>query len=79
MYACGHREGAFVSLWPGDILALAYALRSDAGFDVFLRVGSPRAYEENEELELSAADAERWLAETNSGSALESEQPSANR
>ena len=67
MFACGHRGGMIVELWPGDIIHLGNLLgrifRSDGGvFEVFARVGDWRRYED-ELLLIQPDEAGLWLME----------------
>jgi hypothetical protein len=67
MYQCGHRDGAFVQFWPGDLLriglALEVAYREQPGyFDLFRRVSNWRNYED-EYLALSPDEATLWRLE----------------
>ncbi len=67
MYECGHRDGAFFQIWPGDIFKFGYAL--DAGFkdrpsqfEVFRRIADSRNYDD-EYLALTPEEAALWELE----------------
>lgn len=67
MYECGHRDGAFIEFWPGDIMKFGYALESafrdePERFELFRRIANFRCYED-EYLALSPADAQLWQLE----------------
>ena len=67
MYKCGHREGALVEFWPGDLFKVGLALEAayrelPEYFEVFRRISNSGNYYD-EYLTLSAAEAALWQLE----------------
>ena len=67
MYRCGHRDGAFIQFWPGDLLKIGLALEAayrerPEYFEIFRRITNWRNYED-EYLALSPDEAALWQME----------------
>ena len=67
MYKCGHRDGALVQFWPGDLLQIGLALEEayrerPEYFELFRRISNWRNYDD-EYLALSADEAALWRLE----------------
>jgi hypothetical protein len=64
MYECGHRYGAVIEFWPGEIINLGDIIRGifEDGFEIFKRVGDWRCYED-ELLLIQPDESELWLLE----------------
>ena len=67
MFECGHRNGMIYEFWPGDVILLGNLIAetlsdAESSFEMFVKVGDWRCYED-EVLEVSPADAARWLTE----------------
>jgi hypothetical protein len=65
MFACGHRHGMLIELWPGDIIHLGELLGTAGGvLEHFWTVGARMSYDNNDELLLlTPEEAEWWLQE----------------
>ena len=65
MFACGHRGGLLIELWPGDIIHIGSLTGSANGvLELFERIGNTMSYDNDEELCLvSSEDADFWLQE----------------
>ena len=51
MYECGHRDGAFFQVWPGDIFKIGFALEAafkdrPSQFEIFRRIADLRNYDD---------------------------------
>lgn len=67
MYECGHRDGAFIQFWQGDILMFGYALeaafkKQPERFEIFRRISDWRNYDD-EFLSLTPEEAALWQLE----------------
>lgn len=65
MFACGHRGGLVIELWPGEIIHLGHRIARIFGsstFEVFAKVGDWRCYED-ELLLIQPGEASQWLSE----------------
>jgi hypothetical protein len=67
MYKCGHRDGAYIQSWPGDILRFGYPFEAafkdqPNRFELFRRISDWRNYDD-EYLALTPEDAASWQGE----------------
>lgn len=67
MHKCGHRDGAFIQFWQGDILKFGYALevafkKQPKQFEIFRRISDWRNYDD-EYLTLTPDEAALWQLE----------------
>jgi hypothetical protein len=67
MYECGHRDGAFIQFWPGDIIRFGYALaeafkNQPNRFEIFRRISDWRNYNDDY-FALTPEDAALWKLE----------------
>lgn len=65
MFACGHRRGMLIELWPGNIIHVGYLVGTGGGaLDLFWAIGNPMSYDNPEELlALTPEEAGYWLQE----------------
>jgi hypothetical protein len=66
-YECGHRDGALIQFWPGDLFSIGLALeaaykKQPDAFAIFRRISDWHNYDD-EYLSLSPNDAALWQLE----------------
>jgi hypothetical protein len=67
MYECGHRRGAILELWPGDLMRVSHALefayhKQDGHFEMFRKIAYIPNYED-EYLALTGEEVGLWELE----------------
>ena len=67
MYECGHRDGAVIQFWPGDLFSIGSALdatykQQPGQFEIFRKISNWRNYDD-EYLSLSPSSVAQWQLE----------------